>query len=47
MLGLMFDAERGTSALQIVDGESMERVATLWLKHRSPHGLHGSWRPPP
>ena len=46
VLGMFYDARRKTSALAIVDGETMERVATLWLKHTSPHGLHGSWETP-
>lgn len=46
LLGMMYDAARKRSALAIVDGETMERVATLWMKHASPHGLHGSWCPP-
>ena len=46
VLGMFYDARRKTSALAVVDGETMERVATLWLKHTSPHGLHGSWEAP-
>ena len=47
LLGMFYDAEQKRSALAVVDGETMERVATLWLKHASPHGLHGSWKAPP
>ena len=47
LLGMFYDAEQKRSALAVVDGETMERVATLWMKHVSPHGLHGSWKAPP
>mmetsp|Transcript_88776 Transcript_88776/g.177513 ORF Transcript_88776/g.177513 Transcript_88776/m.177513 type:complete len:772 (+) Transcript_88776:103-2418(+) len=48
LLGLFYDAESKRSGVAIVDGRTMgPPVAKLWLKHVSPHGLHGSWRPPP
>ena len=28
------------------NGETMECKSILWLKHSSPHGLHGSWKAP-
>jgi carotenoid cleavage dioxygenase-like enzyme len=47
VLGMFFDAPSGRSALAVVDGETMQRQATVWLEHASPHGLHGSWQTPP
>ena len=43
VLGMFYDAAAKRSAVAVVDGETMERRATLWLRHVSPHGLHGSW----
>lgn len=43
LLGLAYHAERRFSALHVVDGDTMEQRCVLWLKHASPHGLHGSW----
>ena len=45
VLGMVYDARAKRSGLCVLDGETMEVAATLWMKHVSPHGLHGSWRP--
>lgn len=47
VLGIMYDAEIGKSALAILDGNALADgpVALLWLEGAMPHGLHGSWRP--
>jgi len=47
VLGMFFDAPSNRSALAVLDGETMQRQATIWLDHASPHGLHGSWLKPP
>jgi len=47
LLGLVYDATKEVSSLEVVDGETMERQCRIWLKHASPHGLHGAWRGPP
>ena len=46
VLGMFFDAPSNRSALAVLDGETMQRQATIWLDHASPHGLHGSWLKP-
>jgi len=40
---MMFDADKGRSALAILDGDDLAAgpVAKLWLKSFVPHGLHG------
>lgn len=45
LLALVYDAERHTSALVILDAQDLARgpLARLWLKAHLPHGLHGSF----
>ncbi len=44
---MMFDADKGRSALAILDGADIEKgpVAKLWCKGGVPHGLHGCFSP--
>ena len=44
---MMFDADRGRSALAILDGADIESgpVAKLWCNGVVPHGLHGCYVP--
>jgi all-trans-8'-apo-beta-carotenal 15,15'-oxygenase len=45
LLALVYDAERHTSVLVILDAQDLGRgpVARVWLKAHLPHGLHGSF----
>lgn len=47
LLGIFFDAPSNRSALAVLDGETMQREATIWLDHASAFSLHGSWQKPP
>ena len=44
---MMFDADKGRSALAILDGADIEKgpVAKLWIAGAVPHGLHGCYAP--
>jgi len=46
VLGMFFDAPSNRSALAVLDGETMQRQATVWLDHASAFSLHGSWQAP-
>lgn len=41
----MFDAERHLSFFAVVDARLMQRLATVWLRHALPQGLHGAFYP--
>ena len=52
LVGLAYDARRNASAFVVVETRGMTRVATAWLQHHLPPGLHGTWTdtyfgPPP
>ena len=44
-MGYVFDRERGTSDLVMLDAETLEDVASVQLPARVPAGFHGSWSP--
>jgi all-trans-8'-apo-beta-carotenal 15,15'-oxygenase len=43
LLTMVYDAHYHRSNLVILDGQNLEIIATLHLKHHLPYGLHGSW----
>jgi all-trans-8'-apo-beta-carotenal 15,15'-oxygenase len=47
LLGTMYDAVEDKSYLAIFDGEKVSDgpISRLWLTHRLPHSLHGSFTP--
>jgi carotenoid cleavage dioxygenase len=45
LMGYVFDRERGSSDLVMLDAETLEDVATVHLPARVPAGFHGSWNP--
>jgi all-trans-8'-apo-beta-carotenal 15,15'-oxygenase len=47
LLVMVFDSIREVSKLVILDAQDLHReaIATLWLKHHIPYGLHGSFTP--
>ena len=45
LMGYVFDRERGTSDLVMLDAETLEDVASVQLPARVPVGFHGSWSP--
>jgi all-trans-8'-apo-beta-carotenal 15,15'-oxygenase len=42
---VVYDASCHQSKVVILDGKSLDKLATLHLKHHIPYGLHGSWCP--
>jgi carotenoid cleavage dioxygenase len=47
LMGYVFDRERGTSDLVLLDAGTLEDVASVQLPGRVPAGFHGSWNPTP
>ena len=47
LMGYVFDRERGTSDLVMLDAQTLEDVASVHLPARVPTGFHGSWNPTP
>ncbi|OUC14825.1 MAG: Apocarotenoid-15,15'-oxygenase [Alkalinema sp. CACIAM 70d] len=45
VLTLVYDGQRDRSSLVILDGQTLEPVTRLWLKHHVPYGLHGTFTP--
>ena len=45
LMGYVFDRDRGTSDLVMLDAETLEDVASAHLPARVPVGFHGSWSP--
>lgn len=45
LMGYVFDRERGSSDLVLLDAETLEDVAAVHLPARVPAGFHGSWSP--
>jgi carotenoid cleavage dioxygenase len=45
LMGLVYDGEKDTSDLVIVDSATLETVAAAHLPVRVPHGFHGNWVP--
>jgi carotenoid cleavage dioxygenase len=44
-MGFVYDRSTDRSDLVLLDGESLETVATVHLPVRVPHGFHGNWVP--
>lgn len=47
LIGLVIEAGQNTTALEILDARAIEQppVAVVWLPHRVPPGIHGTWLP--
>ena len=45
LMGYVYDAATDRSELAIIDGQTLEDVATVKLPHRVPAGFHGNWVP--
>ncbi len=45
LLGLVLDADAGTTDLVILDARQLEPVAAVHLPHAIPPGFHGNWFP--
>ncbi len=45
LMGYVFDRDRGSSELVLLDAETLEDVASVHLPARVPVGFHGSWNP--
>jgi all-trans-8'-apo-beta-carotenal 15,15'-oxygenase len=43
VLSVVYDASQHRSDVVILDGQTLEVIARLHLKHHIPYGLHGSW----
>jgi all-trans-8'-apo-beta-carotenal 15,15'-oxygenase len=45
LLGIVYDHQRGRSALVVLDAQTMASgpLCRLWFEHPVVHGLHGSW----
>jgi all-trans-8'-apo-beta-carotenal 15,15'-oxygenase len=45
LLAMIYDGAKDRSAVVILDAADLNKgaVATLWLTHHIPYGLHGSW----
>jgi carotenoid cleavage dioxygenase len=43
LMGYVYDGERDTSDLVLLDAATLETVATVELPARVPYGFHGSW----
>ena len=44
-MGFVYDRSTDRSDLVLLDGQTMETVATVHLPARVPHGFHGNWVP--
>ncbi|MCU1460086.1 MAG: carotenoid cleavage dioxygenase [Acidimicrobiales bacterium] len=45
LMGFVYDVAADRSALEVLDAQTLESVATVALPTRVPHGFHGSWIP--
>jgi carotenoid cleavage dioxygenase len=45
VMGFVYDQSTDRSDLVLLDGQTMETVATVHLPARVPHGFHGNWVP--
>jgi len=45
VMGFVYDKATDRSDLVLLDGQTMETVATVHLPARVPHGFHGNWAP--
>lgn len=45
VMGFVYDKSTDRSDLVLLDGQTMETVATVHLPARVPHGFHGNWVP--
>jgi carotenoid cleavage dioxygenase len=45
VMGFVYDPSTDRSDLVLLDGQTMETVATVHLPARVPHGFHGNWVP--
>ena len=45
VMGFVYDRSTDRSDLVLLDGQTMETVATVHLPVRVPHGFHGNWVP--
>lgn len=45
VMGFVYDRSTDRSDLVLLDGQTMETVATVHLPARVPHGFHGNWVP--
>ena len=45
LLGYVFDRDRGTSDLRVLDAQTLDDVAAVHLPGRVPAGFHGNWAP--
>ena len=44
-MGFVYDRSTDRSDLVLLDGQTLETVATVHLPARVPHGFHGNWVP--
>ena len=44
-MGFVYDRSTDRSDLVLLDGQTMETIATVHLPARVPHGFHGNWVP--
>jgi carotenoid cleavage dioxygenase len=45
VMGFVYDPTTDRSDLVLLDGQTLETVATVHLPARVPHGFHGNWAP--
>lgn len=45
VMGFVYDRSTDRSDLVLLDGQTMETVATVHIPARVPHGFHGNWAP--
>ncbi|HJT95839.1 MAG TPA: carotenoid oxygenase family protein, partial [Mycobacterium sp.] len=44
-MGFVYDRASDRSDLVLLDGQTLETVATVHIPARVPHGFHGNWVP--
>ncbi len=44
-MGFVYDRSTDRSDLVLIDGQTLETIATVHLPARVPHGFHGNWVP--
>lgn len=44
-MGFVYNRATDRSDLVLLDGQTLETVATVHLPARVPHGFHGNWVP--